>query len=172
MLPHNPTLFSHLTSCHREPPCALQPPLSPQTERALFMYEMTLHFNPTCAEAYNNLGVLYRDRENLEKAVECYMAALTIRPNFPQVRGEALSVQTHFKIILTSAACGVTACLLLNHTPVPLLLLGPELSMLMPPSSELEQSRRGLHLPGPGPGGAGAADGGHPGGAQVLGGTQ
>ena len=68
------------------------------------MYEMTLHFNPTCAEAYNNLGVLYRDRENLEKAVECYMAALTIRPNFPQVQGEALSVHPDFKIILTSAA--------------------------------------------------------------------
>ena len=51
----------------------------------MFMYEQTLHFNPACAEAYNNLGVLYKERDNLERAVECYMAALTIRPNFPQV---------------------------------------------------------------------------------------
>ena len=50
------------------------------------MYEMALHFNPACAEAHNNLGVLYKERDNLERAVECYMAALTIRPNFPQAR--------------------------------------------------------------------------------------
>jgi len=65
----------------------LNPDPSSQTERAVYMYETVLHFNPTCVEAHNNLGVLYKERDNLEKAVECYMAALTIRPNFPQVGG-------------------------------------------------------------------------------------
>jgi protein O-GlcNAc transferase len=36
------------------------------------MYELALHFNPHCAEACNNLGVIYKDRDNLDKAVECY----------------------------------------------------------------------------------------------------
>ena len=49
------------------------------------MYEFTLNFNPACAEAHNNLGVLYKERDNLERAVECYLNALTIRPDFPQV---------------------------------------------------------------------------------------
>ena len=37
------------------------------------------------AEAYNNLGVIYKERDNLEKAIECYITALCIKPNFPQV---------------------------------------------------------------------------------------
>ena len=49
------------------------------------MYELTLNFNPACAEAHNNLGVLYKEGGNLERAVECYQSALTIRPDFPQV---------------------------------------------------------------------------------------
>jgi Flp pilus assembly protein TadD len=36
------------------------------------MYELALHFNPNCAEACNNLGVIYKDRDNLDKAVEYY----------------------------------------------------------------------------------------------------
>lgn len=35
-------------------------------------YELAFHFNPHCAEACNNLGVIYKDRDNLDKAVECY----------------------------------------------------------------------------------------------------
>ncbi len=54
------------------------------------MYELTLNFNPACAEAHNNLGVLYKERDNLERAVECYLNALTIRPDFPQVQASAL----------------------------------------------------------------------------------
>lgn len=37
-------------------------------------YELAFHFNPHCAEACNNLGVIYKDRDNLDKAVECYQA--------------------------------------------------------------------------------------------------
>ena len=39
---------------------------------------------PECAEAHNNLGVLHREQGNLEQALRCYLAALHIRPNFPQ----------------------------------------------------------------------------------------
>ena len=30
-------------------------------------------------------GVIHRDMGNLEHAAQCYLAALQIRPNFPQV---------------------------------------------------------------------------------------
>ena len=43
------------------------------------MYELALHFNPHCAEACNNLGVIYKDRDNLDKAVECYQVGLVIK---------------------------------------------------------------------------------------------
>ncbi len=29
-------------------------------------------------------GVLYREQGNMERAVQCYQAALNVRPNFPQ----------------------------------------------------------------------------------------
>ncbi|KAG0497293.1 hypothetical protein HPP92_001984 [Vanilla planifolia] len=52
--------------------------------KAIVFYELALHFNPHCAEACNNLGVIYKDRDNLDKAVECYQTALSIKPNFSQ----------------------------------------------------------------------------------------
>uniref|UniRef100_A0A453N901 protein O-GlcNAc transferase n=1 Tax=Aegilops tauschii subsp. strangulata TaxID=200361 RepID=A0A453N901_AEGTS len=52
--------------------------------KAIVFYELALHFNPRCAEACNNLGVIYKDRDNLDKAVECYQMALSIKPNFSQ----------------------------------------------------------------------------------------
>lgn len=42
--------------------------------QAIVFYELAFHFNPHCAEACNNLGVIYKDRDNLDKAVECYQA--------------------------------------------------------------------------------------------------
>lgn len=44
--------------------------------QAIVFYELAFHFNPHCAEACNNLGVIYKDRDNLDKAVECYQASL------------------------------------------------------------------------------------------------
>ncbi|KAM3239823.1 hypothetical protein ACQJBY_053485 [Aegilops geniculata] len=52
--------------------------------KAIVFYELALHFNPRCAEACNNLGVIYKDRDNLDKAAECYQMALSIKPNFSQ----------------------------------------------------------------------------------------
>jgi tetratricopeptide (TPR) repeat protein len=45
--------------------------------KAIVFYELALHFNPRCAEACNNLGVIYKDRDNLDKAVECYQVSGT-----------------------------------------------------------------------------------------------
>lgn len=46
--------------------------------QAIVFYELAFHFNPHCAEACNNLGVIYKDRDNLDKAVECYQASLNL----------------------------------------------------------------------------------------------
>ena len=43
--------------------------------------------SPACAEAHNNLGVLYREEGDVGRAEACYQAALDARPNFPQVTG-------------------------------------------------------------------------------------
>lgn len=48
-----------------------------------------LHIDCRCAEACNNLGVLYKDLEAMELAMQSYRLALTMRPNFPEVRAPA-----------------------------------------------------------------------------------
>ncbi|XP_019103322.2 probable UDP-N-acetylglucosamine--peptide N-acetylglucosaminyltransferase SPINDLY [Beta vulgaris subsp. vulgaris] len=53
-------------------------------DMAILFYELAFHFNPQCAEACNNLGVIYKDHENLDKAVKCYQMALSIKPSFSQ----------------------------------------------------------------------------------------
>lgn len=49
--------------------------------QAIVFYELAFHFNPHCVEACNNLGVIYKDRDNLDKAVECYQAFFLERNN-------------------------------------------------------------------------------------------
>jgi tetratricopeptide (TPR) repeat protein len=78
-----------------------------QTDDALICYEMSVNFNPKCAEAFNNLGVIYKDkcafmtafcspystalvesvsiRGNLDKSIFYYQEALKANPNFAQV---------------------------------------------------------------------------------------
>lgn len=53
-------------------------------DKAVFMYQMAIAAAPQCAEAHNNLGVLHRERGNMEQALRCYEAALAVRPAFPQ----------------------------------------------------------------------------------------
>lgn len=50
--------------------------------QAIVFYELAFHFNPHCAEACNNLGVIYKDRDNLDKAVECYQAIFSAFAGF------------------------------------------------------------------------------------------
>jgi len=53
-------------------------------DKAIVCYELGIHFNPFCCEAYNNLGVIFKDTDNLERAIECYEYALQINPHFSQ----------------------------------------------------------------------------------------
>ncbi|CAL5390926.1 unnamed protein product [Camellia sinensis] len=48
----------------------LLPNLRSKQLLAIVFYEPAFHFNPHCAEACNNLGVIYKDCDNLDKAVE------------------------------------------------------------------------------------------------------
>ncbi|CAH1414451.1 unnamed protein product [Lactuca virosa] len=46
---------------------------------SIVFYELAFHFNPHyCVEACNNLGVIYKDRDNLNKAVECYQVPIMV----------------------------------------------------------------------------------------------
>jgi len=47
----------------------------------------------------NNAGVIYRERNELERASECYLQAINIRPSFPQVR----------RALRRAVLCGVAA---------------------------------------------------------------
>ena len=47
-------------------------------------YEMATLFDSKCAEAFNNLGVIYKDRGNLDQAIHYYHEALTANPAFSQ----------------------------------------------------------------------------------------
>ena len=47
-------------------------------------YEMAVLFDNKCAEAYNNLGVIYKDRGNLDQAIHYYHEALQANPAFSQ----------------------------------------------------------------------------------------
>ncbi|GJW98687.1 probable UDP-N-acetylglucosamine--peptide N-acetylglucosaminyltransferase SPINDLY [Tanacetum coccineum] len=43
-------------------------------ELAITFYELGFHYNPHCAKACNNLGVIKKDIDNLDKAAECYQS--------------------------------------------------------------------------------------------------
>jgi len=71
-------------------------------DKAVVSYELAIHFNPSCCEAYNNLGVIYKDRDNLERAIQCYLAALNVNPKFSQTLnnlGVVYTVQGKVKIL-------------------------------------------------------------------------
>uniref|UniRef100_A0A7S4S6Q4 protein O-GlcNAc transferase n=1 Tax=Alexandrium monilatum TaxID=311494 RepID=A0A7S4S6Q4_9DINO len=53
-------------------------------DKALINYQLTVHFNPRCAEAYNNMGVIFKERDHLERAFACYQMALQCNPRFAQ----------------------------------------------------------------------------------------
>ena len=45
-----------------------------------YLYITTIERNPECWMAYNNLGVLYSERGDSEKAIDCYQNAIRINP--------------------------------------------------------------------------------------------
>ena len=50
-------------------------------QRAALMYELALAFNPTCAEAHNNLGVIFKEQVgNGRKACNGTVAHAVVAP--------------------------------------------------------------------------------------------
>ncbi|CAL0310533.1 unnamed protein product [Lupinus luteus] len=50
-------------------------------DAAARMIEKAITANPTYAEAYNNLGVLYRDTGEITQAIDAYEQCLNIDPD-------------------------------------------------------------------------------------------
>ena len=68
----------HVLTIHYLSPFRLLNFLISLALQAIVSYELAFHFNPHCAEACNNLGVIYKDQDNLDKAVECYQVSLLL----------------------------------------------------------------------------------------------
>lgn len=50
-----------------------------ETDEAVISYQVAIQLNPKCAEAYNNLGVIYKDRGNLERSITYYQVVILSR---------------------------------------------------------------------------------------------
>lgn len=61
---------------------------------AKLCYGLATVFDAKCAEAFNNLNVIYKDRGNLEKAVHHYTLALAANLHFSQTLNN-LSLKSH-----------------------------------------------------------------------------
>ncbi|GJS62163.1 probable UDP-N-acetylglucosamine--peptide N-acetylglucosaminyltransferase SPINDLY [Tanacetum coccineum] len=48
-------------------------------ELAIVLYELAFHYNPHCAKACNNLRVINKDIDNLDKAAECYQESSVVK---------------------------------------------------------------------------------------------
>lgn len=50
------------------------------------LYEKIIRYSPNAHTAYNNLGVIYLDERNLPLAYNCFIKAISIKPNFLEAR--------------------------------------------------------------------------------------
>ena len=55
-----------------------------QYDAALENYKKALEIKPDYAEAYFNMGVTLKDKDDLEAAIDCYKQALMIKPNYAE----------------------------------------------------------------------------------------
>ena len=51
-------------------------------EGALESYQKAIDANPDYAEAFNNLGNIYKEMGNIDKSLELYQKALLIKPEY------------------------------------------------------------------------------------------
>lgn len=53
--------------------------------KAVYFYQMALHFNPNNSRALNNLGITYKNLDNMERSVECFTRCLEVSdPSLPR----------------------------------------------------------------------------------------
>lgn len=57
-------------------------PLSPAPRRSAHFSTLAIKQNPMLAEAYSNLGNVYKERGQLQEAIEHYRHALRLKPDF------------------------------------------------------------------------------------------
>ena len=79
-LTHDP---EHVDSLFR---LAYQHDLSGDDDAAIALYERARRVKPTRVNILLNLGVLYEDRDDYEKAAECYRGVLVQFPNHPRAK--------------------------------------------------------------------------------------
>ena len=58
---------------------------------AIENFEKALHIQPNIKEAYNELGSLYQQTGNLEKAKECWQKALTIDADYAEAKANLIN---------------------------------------------------------------------------------
>ena len=73
----------HAMPCHAAPWPSTHAHAAP-TDRS-YLFALTCSHHSTALAP----GVLYREMGNMERAMQCYQAALNARPNFPQARAFA-----------------------------------------------------------------------------------
>lgn len=102
----------HARPCHALPCHGLCWPMPPQPHGHLPCAERFLH--GVCAPSP---GVLYREMGNMERAMQCYQAALNARPNFPQAR--ALLGMAHGTLHVHGHGMHRLSCKHMPCTPAP-----------------------------------------------------
>ncbi|WP_378954439.1 tetratricopeptide repeat protein [Pelosinus sp. sgz500959] len=81
-----------------------------ELEEAGELFRQAIDFDPNCSEAYNNLGLVFKDTNRLEEAEGYFRKALAINPNCPEVYNNLGIVQTeadHLYEALDSFHCAI-----------------------------------------------------------------
>ena len=52
-------------------------------EQAVPYYQKAIALNPNCAQAYNDLGIIFETKGNIEEAERMYLKAIEIAPDYP-----------------------------------------------------------------------------------------
>ena len=64
---------------------------------AVYEYRRAVQFNPSYAEAYNNLGVIYLEIKRYQDAEKAFIKALEVKPDFFEARNNLALVYMHVK---------------------------------------------------------------------------
>ena len=60
-------------------------------------YQKAINLNPAFADSYNNLGIIFKEKGQIDKAITCYQKALDLNPGLAEAHinlGEAFLKRT------------------------------------------------------------------------------